>query len=332
MENAMRNFAADLKLGETQTYRNIDIIPLFCGNGSGPDYIMLRDAMDLGVVTITELSEGGSVPELKVLNRGDKPVLILDGEELAGSKQNRVLNSTVLIKEKSETVIPVSCTEQGRWSYSSREFRDSDVIMSKQLRMSKTAGVSMNLERGAGHRSDQGEVWNNILFQSASAGVHSSTSAMKDVHENRRAELESYEGRFSRVSGQKGILAFINGRIVGLDIVSSEDCYAKVHAKLLRSYVLDAVLREQDRPEIPVMELAKAFLQDISDCPVREFPSVSLGADLRFESNRLFGSALQYQETLIHTAVFTRSNGARNPEENMAGHNRRADFRRNRRI
>jgi len=34
-----------------------------------------------GKLQITEIVEGGSVPELRVVNRYDRPVLILDGEE-----------------------------------------------------------------------------------------------------------------------------------------------------------------------------------------------------------------------------------------------------------
>ena len=49
-------------------------------------------------------------------------LLMLDGEELVGAKKNRVLNVTVLIAAQSDTVIPVSCVEQGRWSYWSQEF------------------------------------------------------------------------------------------------------------------------------------------------------------------------------------------------------------------
>jgi hypothetical protein len=51
------------------------------------------------------------LPQHMVVNRANKPVLLIDGEELAGAKQNRVLNTSILIKEVSETKIPVSCTE-----------------------------------------------------------------------------------------------------------------------------------------------------------------------------------------------------------------------------
>lgn len=327
MAHVLIDFSADVEFGEPQSHRNIDIIPLFLKSRAETDYIMLKEAIDLGLITITELSEGGSVPELKVLNRGEKPVLILDGEELAGSKQNRVLNSSVLIKEMSETVIPVSCTEQGRWSYSSKEFRDSDVIMSKELRMKKNFSVRKNLERGAGHRSDQGEVWHSIHSQCESAGVSSSTSAMKDIHESYRSELDDVEGNFTLLPGQQGILAFINGRIVGLDAVSSEACYKKVHAKLLRSYVLDAVLGQNAKTVISFTDLAKSFVKEIAGCDVKEFPSVSLGTDIRFENGRIFGSALQYRQTLIHTAVFARANGSRSMDGGMEGLSRRAGFR-----
>jgi len=57
------------------------------------------------------------VPELKVISQSDRPILLLDGEELVGAKQNRVLNTTILLREKAETNIQVSCVEQGRWSY-----------------------------------------------------------------------------------------------------------------------------------------------------------------------------------------------------------------------
>jgi transposase len=46
-------------------------------------------------VTVQEVSEGGSVPDLLVENSGDTRVLFLEGEELVGAKQNRILNTSV---------------------------------------------------------------------------------------------------------------------------------------------------------------------------------------------------------------------------------------------
>ena len=99
----------------------------------------MKEAIECSLLTVTEVSEGGHVPELKVINRGDKPVLLIDGEELVGAKQNRVLNTTILLKEKSETVIPVSCTEHGRWSYKSGHFEESAYMMSANLRNIKNS-------------------------------------------------------------------------------------------------------------------------------------------------------------------------------------------------
>ena len=86
------------------------------------DYLVLDEALASGLVEITEVSEQGSVPELKFINRGPKPVLIVDGEELLGAKQNRIVNLTILVAANSELTIPVSCVEAGRWRSRSRAF------------------------------------------------------------------------------------------------------------------------------------------------------------------------------------------------------------------
>jgi hypothetical protein len=61
-----------------------------------PAYAVLDDALASGEVEITEVSDQGSVPELRVVNRGATPTLIVDGEELVGAKQNKLARSVAV--------------------------------------------------------------------------------------------------------------------------------------------------------------------------------------------------------------------------------------------
>lgn len=89
-------------------------------------YLTLAEALQTQRSRVTEVSAGGSVPELAFENlSADADVLLLDGEELVGAKQNRVLNLTVLVGPGKRIVIPVSCVEQGRWRHESHEFAAS---------------------------------------------------------------------------------------------------------------------------------------------------------------------------------------------------------------
>ena len=147
MNPTVTTYLSDLHLGSMQSFQNMDVIPIFATQNDGPEYITLKEALDKDYITITELNQSGSVPELKVINKSAGLVLLLDGEELIGAKQNRVLNTSVLLKGNSETVIPVSCTEQGRWSYRSAAFADSDAMLASKVRLGKVRSVSASLNQ-----------------------------------------------------------------------------------------------------------------------------------------------------------------------------------------
>jgi hypothetical protein len=74
------------------TWRNLSVYPLRHRADSSLSYLTLAEALQLGngVFHIKEVSHGGSVPELLVVNGLKQDVLILEGEELVGAKQNRV--------------------------------------------------------------------------------------------------------------------------------------------------------------------------------------------------------------------------------------------------
>ncbi|MFC1672461.1 ARPP-1 family domain-containing protein [Planctomycetota bacterium] len=179
MEKAVVKLLEKLELAEAQTYGNMTVFPLCLENGKAPEYLTLKQAMEKKVLTVEEVDEGGSVPELRARNKADSPIMLIDGEELIGAKQNRIVNLTILLKKKAATRIPVSCVEQGRWSYQSRAFADSDEVAPRKLRARKVAAVSENMEVHDSRASNQGEVWDSVEELQSNLSVGSATSAMK---------------------------------------------------------------------------------------------------------------------------------------------------------
>ena len=123
-----------VRVGEPVRCQSLSVFPLFDGQQTPVEYLLSDEGIGSGSVTVEEVSEGGSVPDLLVENKGDVRVLFLEGEELVGAKQNRVLNTSVLIAAKSKVKIPVSCVEQGRWRYRSKHFGSSGSHSSSKLR------------------------------------------------------------------------------------------------------------------------------------------------------------------------------------------------------
>ena len=109
MSTPIEKTIRDIRFHEVQRFAQMTVMPLSLPEASNKfTYIMLSEALTSGSIVINEVSEGGSVPELIARNTGKVPVLIMDGEELAGAKQNRVANTSILVPPLSKIVIPVS--------------------------------------------------------------------------------------------------------------------------------------------------------------------------------------------------------------------------------
>ena len=98
MKQSIQGYLGSLQLGEVQQFKNLAMVPVVSDYDDGLVYITLGEALGAGSIEIREVSEGGSVPELRVVNRAGEMVLILDGEDLVGVNQNRMVNSTILWK------------------------------------------------------------------------------------------------------------------------------------------------------------------------------------------------------------------------------------------
>lgn len=293
-----------LAFGEPQTYRNMTVIPLVQAHESGPEYLTLSQAIALQLLTVSEITEQGSVPDLKVENRSDKPVLLLDGEELAGAKQNRVVNSTILLAAQSVTIIPVSCSERGRWDYISPVFADSGTVMSPHLRHKKMRTVSDSLRASRGHRANQSEVWADIDELHDKLGTHSRTDAMRDVYQDRARTLEELTQTFKVTPDQHGLVAIASGRVIGLEAVSRADAFGVLFPKLIRSYALEAMLAGEGKPPANPIEVGREFVYSCGLCTASQHDSVGDGIDWRYTGRSIVGSALEAEGTMVHLAMF----------------------------
>lgn len=296
----------NIEFGKVQEFDKMAVLPLINPDEGGAVYLTLKEALDMDLLTITEVSDSGSVPELKAINKSELPVLILDGEELVGAKQNRVLNATILLKGDSETILPVSCTEEGRWSYKSPRFRDSGSVLSHSFRSSKRGSVSNSLRFADSYTSDQRSIWNGIRETLDSESCESPTRAHEDIYKSRYDDIDKYLGTFDILEGQIGILVFINGEIFGIDTVSSHISYRALHEKLMKSYAMEAVLNriKSNNTKLNREKKAKSFIEEIKDSGESKYKSIGHGWDHRFESKTISGSALVCQGEVIHGSFF----------------------------
>ena len=161
----------EVRVGEPVRYEALSVFPLFAGVQSPVDYLLSDEGIGSGALVVEEVSEGGSVPNLLVENKGNIRILFIEGEQLIGAKQNRILNTSVLIAAKSKTKIPVSCVEAGRWRYRSRHFSSSGSHSSSKMRHLLKASVTRSLKDAGNYGSDQGMVWKEVARQQRLWGV-----------------------------------------------------------------------------------------------------------------------------------------------------------------
>lgn len=334
MNSSLRDLLSRVTLGEVQTYANVSVRPLFLPSSPQIPYTTLSRALRSGRFAITEISEGGSVPDLRVVNDLDDPVLLLDGEELKGAKQNRVTNATILVDARGRLVIPVSCTEQGRWSYTSDRFDDSNVVMTASHRAAKSEEVRRSLERDRSFRSDQAAVWQRVTQMHDDLSIQSATGAMRDAYEHHRSRLEAFESAFPCEDEQRGLAVAVDGKIVGLDLLSRPSAYADLHPKLVQSYAMDAITRGHGQAKDALSgEEIQVFLERLVDLHETRHDSVGLGADYRYEGEDedgavLVGSALLVNDEPVHVTFFRLETDGRSVTSRMARYDERSRFRR----
>ncbi|MEO0185504.1 MAG: DUF6569 family protein [candidate division WOR-3 bacterium] len=281
-----------LNLSEPIFLRNLMIYPVRNdGTNGNTDIDTIDNFITTGKASIHELATP-DVNKIIFDNKGDSPVLMIDGEEVTGSMQNRIIAQSFIAEPHSRSQIPVICAEEKRW---------------EEIGGFKTGYCSYprirSILASSDHRKTdpQHQVWKEIERKLTVTRTKSKTSSMHEIFENLNDEVERYVEGFDGLNHNTvGFLGVAGNNILGCDIFASPEIYHKFEKKLLRSYALDAIEYQQIRGTRP--EVKNFFDKLIKTITENGFELRS--GHRRIKRRKLVGQMVFHKNVPVHISAF----------------------------
>jgi len=288
------NVLEKVSIKQPQCLGTMVYVPLTGGSKEKHHILSLRDALRRGEVEVVELESSGVVDAVRVINRSFSPLIVMDGEHLVGAKQNRVVNKTVIVGPHSTVVLPVSCTEKGRWHYRSRAFVKSPAHSPISIR---------RLLKQTDHAQE--EVWKNVDRAMSDFEVKSETSSLDDVYASLGRRLDEKGRRIRKHRGQIGFAVFIKASFMGMDVVFTPSLFRKYHDEILRGYMIDS-LRWDERPPFrreDFLDLSEGVFEELSRATARRGLSIGMEDRIRLRAQTIVGELVSYEGRPVHLSA-----------------------------
>jgi hypothetical protein len=267
------------------------------------EYVSSTEAIRNNYVEVKEVSEGGSVNDLFVINHSDKFVFFMDGDILKGAKQNRVINTSMLIAPNTKINIPVSCVEAGRWRYSSSKFHPSEHIAPSKLRSEKAVHLKKNLEAKELFYSAQNILWSKVKEYEDMHEMSSGTSDLNSIYEGKQNEFDEFIKGFQIKPEANGTAVFVKNKILNIDVFNRQDIYGEYFPKILQSAAMETYhLKESLQPlsEAEAKYKTNDFFDRYENLEFTIHKSLGVGNEKRFETKEFTGLELTYEGHMIH--------------------------------
>ncbi len=281
-----------MTIAEPVFLRNLTIYPVSRASTDGLDIAAADEVLEDGSAAFREL-DTPLIDEIEFDNGSDHPVLLLDGEEITGSMQNRILAASTVVDARSRETVGVICAEEGRWSElglfraGSCSYPALRALLSRHRRK-KAEGL-------------QGTVWSEIERKLTATQTLSQTSSMHDIYNNLQDEVDRYvEGFEGLDDSASGFVAVAAGKILGCDIFDSPAIYRKYESKLLRSYALDAI---EYRSPVRAGCDVKGFVDRVTRSSTRK-PRAGTAGRFSFSSSGISGQGVVCQDRTAHLSAF----------------------------
>jgi hypothetical protein len=302
MTQSIRESLPNVRVAEPVEAGGLQVFGLHWEAPAGIAYRTLDEAVAAGTLEVTEVSDGGSVPQLKVHNKDCQAVFLMAGEHLRGGKQNRVLNASILVAAETELPIPVSCVERGRWGYRSQQFASTPSSSHSSLRKMMHGQVTRSYRSLGAARSDQSEVWREVERKLTETGSVSDTCHLEQAYTDSEPDLREVASQLAVPDGACGAVFAFGGKIVGFDLFDRPTTLARLWEKLVRAYAIDARVAA-DGPRVSVAEV-REWLQGAASAREEVFKSAGMGEDVRLESPQLIAACLRVEDQPVHVEAF----------------------------
>ena len=293
----------EIRVVSFQKHKRLSVVQLLTAQQNMVDYISGPKAIQEDLIQVKEVSESGNVNNLFVFNLSSKYVFFMDGDILMGAKQNRVLNTSVLLAPNSKITLPVSCVEQGRWSRVSAKFMNSDYITPVKLRAGKSRKVSENLRANSEFDAGQGEVWKNVEDYQVAFSVNSPTMSLSDVYDKEKDNFESFAKHFIINEDANGLAIFSDKQLLNVDVFNRTDIYQEYFPKILRSTAMEISMMKDkinDITEAEALYKTQETFDLLEKIEHTNHKAVAAGEESRFDAEELTGFELYFRNQLIH--------------------------------
>lgn len=296
----LETLLAGVRVEAPETHGNLAVFPVTVPETAAlPSHLNLDEALAAGALKVSEISESGSVNELKVENAGKTPVFIMAGELLTGAKQDRVLQDDVWLPARSGPVaVACYCVEQGRWTYTGdKDFKSRPVAGNVAVRQSARATNS------------QSAVWDAVAETQSKAGYGGGSTALGETYSapEVKKEMDGYTSALrdlpKRHPKANGFVVAVGGKILAADLFGSRDDAVDLWAKLLPSYALEAANSDAAKATVTRDDVAR-FLRKAAAMKSTTRATPGEGSLVSLEGEGMVGSALLMGRSLAHAELF----------------------------
>ncbi len=286
---------------------NIVMVQMETLEGEGFGFLTAAPAIDKGALEIREVRSEGSVNTLLAINHTAQYYLLTDMDLLKGAKQNRVVNTSVLIAPHSKQEVNVSCVERSRWSYNSPTFKAVPSILDTKMRAAKAD--SLKRDKKEMLAETQSMIWGMINEEMVSNNIINDTEDYTTILESKSAEKVP-NLKFLPGKNCNGLAVFEGKKLLSFDVFGNREAY-HYYFDLLAGNALSRIQAEVGTEAI---EQAEAFYRldeylDIFESELEPPVDSDRGnvGMLRWSGAQQYpGFELSFEGHLVHLAGFSR--------------------------